>query len=142
MGAGYFAWAQLGPKPMSTTSGTRSSVTVSITSRTHRLDAVALLDRDLEHELVVHGEQHPRGEAAVVERAVEVDHRELEDVGRRPLHRRVLRHALPHLADAEVVGRELGDLAPATEDRGGVAPLLRLPTVSSMNAFTFGKPSK
>ena len=43
----------------------------------------------------------------VVERAVEVDHRQLEDVGGRSLHRRVLRHALPHLADAEVVGRQL-----------------------------------
>ena len=43
------------------------------------------------------------------------------------LHRRVLRHPLAHLADAEVVGRELGDLAAAAEERRGVpaSPSLR-----------------
>ena len=68
---GYFASAQLGPKPMSTTSGTRSSVTRSITSRTSGSVALVLVLRHLEHELVVHGEQHPRLGAGVVERAVE-----------------------------------------------------------------------
>ena len=102
---GYFAAAQLGPKPMSTTSGTRSSITRLHRRRARRLDRVALGDRHLEDQLVVHGEDHAGREAGVVERPVEVDHRELEDVGRRALHRRVLRHALAHLADAEVVGR-------------------------------------
>ena len=39
----------------------------------------------------------------------------------------VLRHPLPHLADAEVVGRELADLSPSSEDRGGVTAAPRLP---------------
>ena len=43
------------------------------------------------------------------------------------MHRRVLRHALPHLPDAEVVGRKLRDLTAAAEDRRRVAALLRLP---------------
>ena len=111
---------------MSTTSGTRSSVTFSMTSRT--IDSVSSRSSfgHFEHELVVDGEEHPRAAAGFFQRVVELDHRELEHVGRRPLHRGVLRHALPHLADAEVVGRELGDLAPPAEDRGGVATLLRL----------------
>ena len=63
---------------------------------------------------------------AVAQRAVGADHRDLEDVGGRPLHGRVLRHALPHLTDAEVVRRQLGDLAAAAEDRGRVPTGLRL----------------
>ena len=56
-GVRYFASAQVLPKPMSTTSGTRSSVTFSIT-RHDGLDPLAFVERDLEHELVVHGEHH------------------------------------------------------------------------------------
>ena len=110
---------------MSTTSGTRSSVTCSITSRTTGSTFLRSPVRDFEHQLVVHREDHAALELAFGQRPVEVDHRELEDVGRAPLHWRVLRHALPHLADAEVVGRQLGQLPAPAEQRGGVSARFR-----------------
>src|SRR3954447_2659010 len=90
-----------------------------------RLHLCALGERNLEHELVVHGQHHPAFELRLLERAVEVDHRELEDVGRGSLHGRVLRHALPDLADAEVVGRQLWELTAPAEERGGEPARLR-----------------
>ena len=48
--------------PTSTTSGTRSSTTFSMWLRTSVLIALQLLGRDLEHQLVVHLEQHPASE--------------------------------------------------------------------------------
>ncbi len=102
---------------MSTTSGTRNSVTCSIVSRTTLGHPLALGQRHLQDELVVHGEHHAAREASGRERAVEIDHRQLEDVGRTPLHRRVLRHALAHLPDPEVVRGELGELAAPPEQR-------------------------
>ena len=107
-GRGYFASAQLGPKPMSTVSGTRSSVTLLHHVAHHRLGVGVLADSGTSSTSSSCTVSSMRGvEPASSSAAVEVDHRQLEDVGGRALHRRVLRHALAHLADAEVVGRQL-----------------------------------
>src|SRR5918996_4432472 len=50
------------------------------------LDAVL---RDLEHQLVVDGQEHPALEARLTQRLVHAKHAELEHVGRAPLDRRV-----------------------------------------------------
>src|SRR5439155_13287649 len=65
-----------------------------------RVDALTFVERHLEHEFVVDGEDHAGPEAAVVERLIELDHGQLENVGGGALYRRVLRHALAHLPDA------------------------------------------
>ena len=85
------------------------------------LELLALPRRDLEHELVVHLEQHPRGQPLSAQRAVDAQHRDLDDVGGGTLDRRVERHPLGHLATLPVVGGEVGQVAPATHDRLGVA---------------------
>src|SRR5680860_897995 len=45
-----------------------------------RLDALALVEGHLEHELVVDRQDHPRPQVLALERGVELDHRQLEDV--------------------------------------------------------------
>src|SRR6478752_5589252 len=45
-----------------------------------RFRGVAFLLWHFENQLVVHSQQHARLEAGVVDRAIDIDHRELEDV--------------------------------------------------------------
>src|SRR5262245_53704757 len=70
---------------------------------------------ELEQELVVHLEQHPAGETRVLEPPLERDHRLLDHVRGRALHRRVHRRVLGEGARAGIRGRELGEVALATE---------------------------
>ena len=57
------ASCQLRPVPTETSSGTARSAAPPICVADQRLERVALPRRDLEHELVVHLEQHPRAQA-------------------------------------------------------------------------------
>ena len=56
--ARYLASAHVGPKPMSTTSGHPELGDVLHDVADDRLDALAFVERHLEHQLVVHGEDH------------------------------------------------------------------------------------
>src|SRR5512142_976136 len=59
-----------------------------------RAHAVLLVGRNLEDELVVHLEQHAAPELALDQGVVDPDHRDLDQIGGRPLERRILRVAL------------------------------------------------
>jgi hypothetical protein len=81
----------LGPLPTSTTSGTECFATpISGGARASRASSA----RHLEHQFVVDLHDHPRRALLVVERLLHRDHRELDQVRRGALHRRVDRLAL------------------------------------------------
>src|SRR5256885_16954166 len=58
--------------------------------------------RHLEHELVVHLQQHPRRETALSHRALDRDHGDLDQVGGGSLERRLGRRALAARAGSDV----------------------------------------
>ena len=91
-----------------------------------RAELVELSRRDLEDELVVHLQEHARAEPALAEVARDAEHRDLHDVGRRALDRRVERSPLGVLAQDPVGGVEVAERPAAAEDRLGVAVDLRL----------------
>src|SRR5213596_3567404 len=68
----------------------------------------------------------PGGEPSLAQGLVDANHRDLDQVGRRSLERRVGSGALPERADIEVSVLELRDVAPPPEQRLHVAPLARL----------------
>ena len=119
------ASSQLGPTPMSTTSGTCSSTTCSMCSRTSARIGLELVRRHLEDQLVVHLQQHPALELPLGDGGVDPDHGELDQVGRGALERRVLRVALAVGAHVEVAVLDLGDVAAALEQGLDVALLPR-----------------
>src|SRR5205823_4223364 len=82
--------------------------------------------RHLEHELVVHLQQHPRGKTALSHRPLDRDHGYLDQVGGGSLERRVGRSALAERADIEVPVLQLRDVAASPEQRLHVPPLARL----------------
>src|SRR5256885_5813330 len=82
--------------------------------------------RHLEHELVVHLQQHPRRETALSNRPLDRDHGHFDQVGGRSLEPRVGRSALPERADVGVPGLQLRNVAASPEQRLHVAPLARL----------------
>src|SRR3989442_7894207 len=82
--------------------------------------------RHLKHELVMHLQQHPNGEPSLAQGLVDANHRDLDQVRRGPLERRVRGGALPERADIEVPVLELRDVAPPSEQRLHVASLARL----------------
>jgi hypothetical protein len=69
----------------------------------------------------VHLEQQLRPQPRGVERPRQVDHRQLDDVRRRSLDGGVERHAFRHLPPVAVVGAQVGQVAPPSEHRRGVA---------------------
>jgi len=64
----------------------------------HGLDAVELALRRFEHELIVHLKQQLRRKAVSADPIVDGDHRQLDEVSRRALHRRIDRSALGRCA--------------------------------------------
>src|SRR5690606_592414 len=70
----------------------------------------------LEHELVVHLHDQTRVDAGFGEPSVDPQHRALDDVGRRPLHRGVDGAALGVLAALGVAGIDVRQVEPAAED--------------------------
>ena len=80
--------------PTSTVSGTLSDTAPSMRSRTSAAACLGFAFRRFEEQLVVDGEDHARAQAVRRQRGVQVDHRALEDVGRRALDRHVHRLAL------------------------------------------------
>ena len=78
--------------------------------------------RRLEDEFVVDLQDHARAEALGAQPTIDLDHRELHDVGGRALHRVVHRRALAEgRAGCSWTTPELGDAALAAEQRGRVA---------------------
>ena len=71
-------------------------------------------------------EQHPTREPRLRQPRLDVEHRDLDDVGRRPLDRGVERHALRHLATLPVGGPQVGQVAAPAEQRLRVAGLASL----------------
>ena len=70
----------------------------------------------LEYELVVHLKQHLGVQGTSRERLVDANHRNLDQVSRGPLNRRVGRRALAECTDVEIPIAELGDISPSIED--------------------------
>src|SRR3989441_3616078 len=98
--------------------------------------------RHLEHELVVHLQQHPSREAALSHRALDRNHGDLDQVGRRSLERRVGRGALPERADIEVPVLQLRDVTAPSKQRLDVPPLARLGNGAIEPGPHAGKPRK
>ena len=88
--------------------------------------SLLLFGRYFENHFVVHLEDEPAGETGGVESGVQTHQRDLEDVGGQTLDAHVHGLAFARLADPVVVRRQLRDLAPAPEQRFGVAALARL----------------
>ena len=87
--------------------------------------------RHLEHELVVHLQQHARRrELGPLERLRHADHRAPDDVGRRALDRRVDRGALEEAAHRRVLGVDLRVMHAPPENRLDVAVRVRVPSSS------------
>src|SRR5690606_3050572 len=71
----------------------------------------------LEHQLVVHLHDHAGIDTALPKPAVDADHRPLDDVGRRPLHRGVDGRALGVLAPLVVACLDIRDVETPPEHR-------------------------
>src|SRR5687768_10937241 len=69
----------------------------------------------------MHLQEHLRSYSSVTKRAVDPDHRHLDQVGGRALDRRVRGGSLSERADVEVPVADLGDVAPAAEQRRDVS---------------------
>src|SRR5256885_1490783 len=82
--------------------------------------------RHLEHELVVHLQQHPSREILFAQGPLDADHGDLDQVRRRSLERGVGRGALPERTDIEVSVLQLRNVAPPSEQRLDVPSLARL----------------
>src|SRR5437016_1264034 len=78
-------------------------------------DLLELARRDFEDELVVHLKQHHTIGVRIPKRAVDMDHRDLDQVRRGSLNRRVGGCPFTEGADAEVSLAQLGDISPAAE---------------------------
>ncbi len=85
-----------------------------------------LIVGDLDDQLVMHLQQHPRPHVVVPQRTVHAQHRDLDDVGGAALDRRVERHSLGHLPPLPVVAGQIGQITAPPQDRRGVAVLARL----------------
>ena len=139
-----FASFQFSPTPTSTVTGTFNA-TADFHQLTHGGGGfVGGLLRRLEQQLVVDGEDHARAAAGDGrERGVDVDHRLLQDVGRRALDRHVDGGAFGGGADLAVAVVQIGHQAAPAEHRLHRAGLRRASSsMPSMNARTDGKPAK
>ena len=91
------------------------------------LQRVRLSRCHLEDEFVVYLQQHARGETFAGEAGLDVQHRQLDDVGGRSLDGGVQRHPLGHFPALTIRGVEVGQVPPTPQDRLGEtrAPRLR-----------------
>jgi len=80
------------------------------------LDRLVLALRHLEHELVVHGQEHPRFGGGLVSARSSSIIASLKMSAALPCTGAFCAMRIPHLADAEVVRRQLADLTAAPED--------------------------
>src|SRR5699024_7839963 len=87
------------------------------------LKGLALTGSDLHHQFVVHLQQDPGGIPTLAQGGVHPQHRDLDDVGRRPLDRGVERHPFRHLTKMTVVYVQIRKVAASAQDRLGVADL-------------------
>src|SRR3954471_826625 len=83
--------------------------------------ALGLVLRPLEEQLVVDLEHELGREPAIAQDVAAADHRHLDDVRRRPLDDHVHGQPLPQHPGLPLARPELGDAAPAAEQRGHVA---------------------
>ncbi len=75
----------------------------------------------LEEQFVVDLQYHSSPALTSLELAMDVDHGELDEIGRRPLDRRICRDALAKTADIGVLRVQFGDVTSAAEERLYVA---------------------
>src|SRR5207237_1305748 len=73
--------------------------------------------RNLENKLIVHLEHHLGGEVRLLDRGVNADHRDLDEIRRRSLQRRVGRCPFAEGTDTEVAVAQLRNIAPPAEER-------------------------
>src|SRR5262245_25118449 len=85
----------------------------------------ALRFRHLKYKLVMDLEQHSRLEPIAFERGVNTNHRDFDEIGSRPLQRRIRRRALAERPDAEIAVPQFGDVSPPPEQRLDESPLAR-----------------
>src|SRR5689334_17916740 len=81
-----------------------------------RFDVLEFRSGNLEHQLIVHLEQHFGVEGASDERLVNANHRNLDEVRRRALDWGVRGGAFTKCADVEVPVAQLGDIASPVEN--------------------------
>ena len=115
------ASCQLRPVPTETSSGTSRSAAEPICSRTSASRASFSPGATSKTSSSWTWSSIREPSPASRDRAVDVEHRDLDQVGGRALDRRVERHPLGHLAALPVVAGEVGQVAAATHDRLGVA---------------------
>ena len=75
---------------------------------------------DLEDQLVVDLHDHGRLRVMLLQKIVQVDHGDLDEIGRRALDGRVDGGALGELADGRIGAGDLGDVAPAVQQRADI----------------------
>lgn len=85
-----------------------------------------ILAGDLEDQLVVYLQEHFRVEAVILDGLVAVDHRELDDVCRGALDRRIDSGALSELAQIAVAAVDVLDITAAAHHRRHIALGARL----------------
>src|SRR6266550_9466386 len=76
-----------------------------------------LLRNHLEDQLIVNLQQHLTTEAPGSESIVDSDHRNLYEIGRGSLNRRIRSHPFTKCTNIEVSFAELGDISPPAEYR-------------------------
>ena len=115
-GTGVIA-SQSSPTLTSTVSGTSRGIALSIVRPQDGHEALDLVPRHLEQQLVVDLEQRPGVQALVPQPIGQPDHRDLDDVRGRALDRHVDGHPLARRAEGRVAGRQLGDVAAPPDER-------------------------
>ena len=91
-----------------------------------RRDTLLLRAEHVDHQFVVHLQDHPRADAFGGETPVNVDHGDLHNVGRRTLNRGVHGVALGKAAGDGVVRSDVVEVAAAAENRRDETLLLGL----------------
>ena len=95
----------------------------------------------LEDQFVMDLKQEAHGEVSGHDPAVEVHHRQLDQVGSASLDHRVDRQSFPKAPGIPVGAMDLRDIAPATKDRGHIPMVGRLPDARLQEAIDAGKAS-
>ncbi len=112
----------------STASGTESESAgigaSSITLLDHRPRPLDLVVRHLEHQFVVHLQQHPRSKPVLRQRRIHAHHRAPDDIGGGALQPRIDGGALVERADRGIGAPDLGIVTLAAEQGQHVAVLL------------------
>ena len=103
-----------------------SSITPDISSATSCASVIEFVGRDFEDQFVVDLQQHPRRRLFSPQPAVDVDHGQLDQIGRRALDDRVDRRAFGKVSLARRAASNAADRAPPAEDGTNITSLRAL----------------